>query len=66
MTNELTPIARPKSQSWFYMLANTEKKKKKVNILDFLAGPVVENLSATAGDTSLIPGPGGSQLLQGN
>ena len=31
----------------------------------FLGGPVVQNLPCNAGDTSTIPGPGRSHLLQG-
>jgi len=31
---------------------------QKLNSLDFLGGPVVTNLSCSAGDTSLIPSQG--------
>ena len=31
----------------------------------FLGGPVVKNLLCGAGDTSMIPGPGRSHMLQG-
>ena len=33
---------------------------------DIPGGPVVKNLPATAGDTGLIPGSGGSHMLPGN
>ena len=33
---------------------------------DFPGGTVVENLPANAGVTGLIPGPGGSHMLQSN
>ena len=39
---------------------------KPESIKDFCGGPVVKNLSANAGDTSLIPGLGGSHMLQSN
>ena len=38
----------------------------KVNVRDFLGDPVVKNLTANAGDTGLIPGPGRSHMLQSN
>ena len=37
-----------------------------MDILVFLGGPVVKNLSANAGDTGLIPGPGRSHKLRSN
>ena len=33
---------------------------------DFPGGQVVRNPPASAGDTGLIPGPGGSHMLQSN
>ena len=33
---------------------------------DFPVGPVVKNPPSNAGDTELIPGPGGSHILWGN
>ena len=33
---------------------------------DFSGGTVVKNLSANAGDTGSIPGPGRSHMLQSN
>ena len=34
--------------------------------MDITGGPVVQNPSAIAGDTSLIPGPGRFHMTQGN
>ena len=39
---------------------------KPESIKDFCGGPVVKNLSANAGDTSLIPGPGRFHRLRAN
>ena len=39
------------------------QKDEKVN---FPGGPVVKNLPCNAGDTGLIPGPGGFHIPQGN
>ena len=33
---------------------------------DFLGGRMGKNLPASAGDTGLIPGPGGCHMQQGN
>ena len=38
----------------------------KTNFRDFPGGTVVKNPTANAGDTGLIPGPGGSHMLQSN
>ena len=38
----------------------------KSNQLGFPGGSVVKNLSVSAGDTGLIPGPGRSHMLQSN
>ena len=35
-------------------------------IQDLLGGPVLGNPPANAGDTGLIPGPGGSHIPRGN
>ena len=42
------------------------KASQKIKMQDFPGGPGVKNLPANAGNTSLIPGPGGSHVPQSN
>ena len=42
------------------------KLQAKVMVVDFLGGPVVKTLPANAGNTGLIPGPGGFPMLWGS
>ena len=51
---------------YIYDGTNLRKLEYFSNILDFPGGPVVMSLLANSGDASSIPGPGRSQMLQGN
>ena len=42
------------------------KASQKIKMQDFPGGPGVKNLPANAGNTSSIPGPGGSHVPQSN
>ena len=39
---------------------------QRIHTRDFLGGPVVKNLPASAGDMSSIPGPGRFHMVQDN
>ena len=48
------------------MLLDNEFSFKNFTVGDFPGGPVVKNQPTNAEDTSSIPGPGRSHMLQSN
>ena len=57
----------PQCSSWVPIQGLLKRASfKKCLSWDFPGGTVVENLSANAGDTGLIPGPGRSHMLRSN
>ena len=60
------PLTHFVTLNQYLKLSRSSVLISKMKVQDFPGGTVVKNLSANAGDTGLIPGPGRSHMPRSN